>query len=282
MEGSSHWYRADATPQHNADLRTARKHGLFPSVTSIIKMWPKPMLDVYKIEQAIMSACTCPRLPGETDGSWVKRVMTDAEEHSRKAADIGTDLHDCLRIRAMENDWPIDPKYEKWEPWKEPFEDFFKSNVEQVKIAETAFTNVMGGFAGTVDLAGLDHEQQFTIWDFKTREWEEGDSPRPYPEYLMQLVAYGQFFGPPPTRYVTVMAHRTRPEIETHHWAPELYEDALIDFMACRNLWFRNKKYDPRPDEKKSDRVGVGRSTVSQGRGAEEASKDSQSGQRDS
>lgn len=247
LKASAHWYTATGEPEHDADLRVARKKGLFPSVTTIMKVWPKPMLDVYKIEQAILAAHTCPRLQDESDEQWVRRVASDAEEHGKRAAQLGSDLHDCLRIHALTGAWPTDQRYDKWKPWEDCIKDFFNTHVREVESAETAYVNIDDGYAGTVDLFGTNNDGFPTVWDYKTREWEEGGWPKPYAEYQMQLVAYRNFFiQHPKVHLMTVMVNRIRPEIQTWDWAPETHDDAWLDFLACREVWMRHKKYDPR------------------------------------
>src|SRR5690606_18937040 len=92
-ESGGHWYREDGTPEFDADLRRARKEGLLPSSTTILKTLPKPALDTWKQTQAILAALTLPRLEGEDLDSFAQRVVKDMNQATSVAANFGTNIH---------------------------------------------------------------------------------------------------------------------------------------------------------------------------------------------
>jgi hypothetical protein len=71
-------------------LRDARKLGLVPSVTNILGVIAKPELMAWMQEQAVMAALTLPRIAGETEDSFAKRVVADSQSTRDNAADFGT------------------------------------------------------------------------------------------------------------------------------------------------------------------------------------------------
>ena len=98
-----HWYHADGTPAYTmigkngkerpTTLRDARKENLKPSVTSILKLADRPGLNEWKIDQAILSALTCPRIDDESETAYLSRIKKDAQEQAKKAAERGTVIH---------------------------------------------------------------------------------------------------------------------------------------------------------------------------------------------
>jgi hypothetical protein len=100
---AGHWYRKNGEPAYTmigkngaerpTTLRDARKEGLVPSVTTIIRCAAAPGLTNWMIDQAIMAALTLPRLEGENDADFMARVKADSKEQARKAAERGTQIH---------------------------------------------------------------------------------------------------------------------------------------------------------------------------------------------
>jgi hypothetical protein len=101
-----HWYDASGTAVHTVPKKTsktgemrnttvadARKMGLKPSATNILAVMEKPQLVAYKVNQAILSALTLPRIPTETLDEFALRVVEDSEQHAASAAALGTLCH---------------------------------------------------------------------------------------------------------------------------------------------------------------------------------------------
>ena len=77
-------------------IRDAKKLNLFPSVTTVMSIMDKPGLNRWKQMNMLESALTLPALEGESLDSYAKRVIEDAAETGRKAAQRGTDIHGSL------------------------------------------------------------------------------------------------------------------------------------------------------------------------------------------
>ena len=69
---SNHWYAKDGTPMYTVPaksgeprattLRDAKKMGLLPSVTTIMKSAASPGLEAWKLNQMMLAALTLPRV----------------------------------------------------------------------------------------------------------------------------------------------------------------------------------------------------------------------------
>ena len=97
-KSDAHWYTRDGEPMHTvpyADkkrkdrkpttLADARKLGLLPSVTTVLKVVAKPGLESWKLEQAIMASLTLPRKKDEPTEDFAKRVVEDMESEASSA-----------------------------------------------------------------------------------------------------------------------------------------------------------------------------------------------------
>ena len=96
---SAHYYLKSGESCHG-DLRSARKVGAFPSVTTILGAAgpSKQGLMNWKEEQAILSALSLPRNDGEADGDFAKRVVLDSRKEVEAAALRGTHIHSLAEI----------------------------------------------------------------------------------------------------------------------------------------------------------------------------------------
>jgi hypothetical protein len=99
---SGHWYRRDGSPCHEVPrakgdgvrpttLRDARKMGLLPSVTSIIKCADRPALNSWMQRQVAMSALTMRPAVTTSMNVQVAAIITDAKEQ-------GMNLHEGHEI----------------------------------------------------------------------------------------------------------------------------------------------------------------------------------------
>ena len=108
-----HWYDSDGTAVHqvpnkskpgttrNTTVADARKLHLYPSATNILSVMEKPQLVAYKVNQAILSALTLPRLPDETLDAFAVRVAGDSEQHAISAAALGTLCHSKMEAALL-------------------------------------------------------------------------------------------------------------------------------------------------------------------------------------
>lgn len=191
---SMHWYARDGAPAYEvqgktglrpATLRDARKLGLVPSVTTIIRCASAPALEMWKAKQVMLAAMTLPRHPGESDESFCERVMRDSKEEGRKAANRGTDIHAAIQGH-YEGKVP-DMAY--WEHVQGTVAAVAAYCEQVTWTAERSFAHPLG-FGGKCDLS-CDR----WVLDFKTKECKPEDELKTWDEHAMQLAAYRQGLG---------------------------------------------------------------------------------------
>lgn len=188
---SGHWYKPDGSPAYTVigangkerptTLRDAKKLGLYPSVTTIIKSSAKPGLERWKAEQLLMSALTLQQMPEESEKSWIGRVWQDSIQQAVKAAERGTQIHAAIEKAFRGEDYPAEFKphveaacqqlrqffgHETWEP-------------------ERSFASALG-YGGKIDLHSVT-----SIVDVKTKDGDLADV-RCFDEHYMQTAAYSK------------------------------------------------------------------------------------------
>lgn len=91
-----HFYDKQGNPKYSETIKSAIENGYLPSTTTINSVEYNIGLEIYKINQAILSALTLPRIEGETEDDFVKRVKHDMKQHARQAAKLGSVIHKLI------------------------------------------------------------------------------------------------------------------------------------------------------------------------------------------
>jgi hypothetical protein len=212
---SQHWYTRKGEPAYTvksrdgtnrpATLRDARKLGLVPSVTTIIKCAAAPALERWRRDQMMQAALTLPRLDGEAEAAWISRVWTDSGETSRKAAERGSAV----------NKWMA----QRW-------------------TSERAFAHPLG-FGGKLDLSS-----SIAVLDFKSKEFDEKSELKTWDEQHMQLAAYREGLRMPTARGAIVYVSVTTPGLSKLIEIPEdELKRGWKMFLHLLNYWKAKNKF---------------------------------------
>lgn len=241
---SQHWYTKSGEPaysvknkdghQRPTTLRDARKLGLVPSVTTIIKCAASPGLEAWKLQQMMLAALTLPRAPEETEESFIGRIQSDSKEQAKAAAERGSEVHAAL-------------------------ESFFETRHVTSKFSgavlgtESQIVKVFGnlewsteksfghplGFGGKVDLHSSDGNG--VVIDFKTKEFtsDQVEKVQGYDEHLMQLAAYRVGLDLPDARCANVFVSVTEPGlVVVREWSQEDLGRGRLMFESLLNYWY--------------------------------------------
>lgn len=237
---AGHWYRPDGTPAYEitgangkvraTTLRDARKLGLYPSVTTIIKAAAAPGLELWKQKQVMLAALTLPRNPAETEDAFVARILEDSREQARQAAEAGAAVHGAIE-RCCRNE-PYDHRLHVAKFLMAVTETFGDRQFRP----EHSFAHPMG-FGGKADLHcdGL-------VLDVKTKDADDIPEAKLWDEHLMQLAAYRVGLGLPNARAGIVFVSRNEPPLAlvVEATPAELAQgwamfSALLDFWTAKN-----------------------------------------------
>lgn len=240
---SQHWYTRTGDPaytvknkeghQRPTTLRDARKLGLVPSVTTIIKCAASPGLEAWKLQQMMLAALTLPRAPEETEESFISRIQADSKEQAKMAAERGSEVH-----AALESFFETRHVTTKFSP------AVLGTESEIVKVfgdltwsAEKSFA--LNGFGGKVDLHSKDG--QGVVIDFKTKEFtsETLDKAQGFDEHAMQLAAYRVGLEIPQARCANVFVSVTEPGlVVVKEWDQEDLDRGWKMFSSLLEFWY--------------------------------------------
>ena len=244
---SVHWYRLeDGAPQYTVKakdgsdrpttLSDARKMDLVPSVTTILKMWPKPGLEAWKNEQLLLAALTLPKRPDESEKDYIARIVYDSKETGKTAAEHGTRIHESIEK------WYGGDKKVDHPQIASAFEELvflhFGCDPHEPWDTERSFANSF--FGGKVDLccSSSPSAPKGIVLDTKTKEFDEDTKIEKYDEQLMQLAAYRNGLGMPEARCANVFVSRNHPGlVRVVEWTQEELEKGWKMFSLLVQLW---------------------------------------------
>jgi hypothetical protein len=259
-ERSSHWYYPDGTACHTVTAKTtglprattvtdARKLGLVPSVTNILGMKAKPALNTWLQDNAILSALSTPRKPGESEEDWHFRIAEESDRIGREAAEWGTLLHAQIEGYCTEGAFPGTGEILAY---VEDYARWHRENVVEVIAAEQTVVNPFLGYAGRLDLhARILHngEPRRAIIDYKSQKLKGKPKGNFYKEWQMQLMAYADCLpateGEPDPLIISIIIPSDKPgAVQVKIWDGD-NGMALAAFKACHHLWCYEKGYTP-------------------------------------
>lgn len=242
-EQSEHWYTAAGDSAHDANLRTARKERLFPSVTSILGIKAKPALDNWKKNEAILSALTLPRMEGESTQDFAARVAIDMNKTGSTAAAIGTSIHAYAEGLTGGKSVPAPVGYEKV---CELLRIWIAENLG-TGIAEESMVSTEYGYAGRIDWSGNFANGKYGKLDFKSQNVKPGKKPVFYPEHCYQLSAYAEGKSMELVNLI-ISTNAENPIIAEKRWTFEESANGWAIFRHCLSIWQLERGYDPRKE----------------------------------
>jgi hypothetical protein len=239
---SSHYYLASGESCHG-DLRSARKVGAFPSVTTILGAAgpSKQGLMNWKEEQAIAAALSLPRNDGESLADFAKRVVLDSRKEVEAAAIRGTQIHSLAEI--IINGEEPGELVKGYEPHFASLKEWHK-DVTKVHASESVMVNEAEGYAGRVDLI-CDINGEIEVVDFKTRKFKNGKAAG-YETDLLQLSAYAYAFTDEHMACRNVLIDPVTGQLAEVKYTAEQVCFAFEAFTSICKVWRWLKKYDPR------------------------------------
>lgn len=244
---AGHWYSQDGTPVFEvmgskgklvkANLTHARKLGLLPGITTILKVAAKPQLTTWLRRQSILAALTLPRHESETEDQWLDRVTDDADSIGGAAAEEGTRIHAAIERSFLGQSF--DPNY--------------TDHVLSVRLLlqtrcgeqswspEKSFASPLG-YGSKADL----HCPQWII-DFKGKDGDQEvlDALDLYDDHYMQLAATKHGLGYESAKCAIVYVSRTHPGACSFVEAePAKLDTGYKMFQCLLSFWRLKNNYD--------------------------------------
>ena len=244
---SVHWYRQDGAPQYTVKakdnserpttLRDARKMNLVPSVTTVMKIAAKPGLEQWKLEQMLLAAMTLPQMEGETEKSYIARIVADSKETGKQAAEMGTRIHESIE-KWFSGDRNVQ-HVKTAETVEEQIFAHFKTPIDQDWLVERSFADSMG-YGGKVDMytEPSEHAPTGIVIDIKSKDFGADDKVDVYDEHRLQLAAYRHGLGIPHARCANIFVSRTHPEVvKVIEWTEEDLQIGWDMFQCLLRYW---------------------------------------------
>jgi len=242
---SGHWYTQAGEPaytitgkngkERNTTLRDARKLGLVPSVTTILKVADKPALNIWKEDQILMSALTLPSIEGESLDDFKARVLVDSREQAREARELGTEIHTAIErafLGKVYNARYVEHVIGVKDAIGKKFGDIQWS-------VEKSFSHPYG-YGGKCDLHG-----DGIVLDFKTKDFDEDTRLATYDEHSMQLAAYAHGLNMPRADRGIVYVSTRVPGLVKILMIEEVCDRGWDMFSALLDYWQVSKGYFP-------------------------------------
>ena len=234
--------------ERNTTLRDAKKHGLFPSVTTLLGLFAKPGLERWKQDQLLRIAYDNPAQDGESYERYANRCLVEHEKPVEEAADFGTKVHDAIEAYFTGQHIP-DELLEYIQPaldWKQ------EHSLNFIEF-EKMLVNTNHGFAGTVDIVGQGVEGSKFILDWKTRKTKPKVKVTSYDFQIHQIAAYAAtYWGEDQVDACQVhganafLSSSEPGRFEVIKYSPEEIRDAWQVFKGVCRIWRSLKGYDPR------------------------------------
>ena len=216
------------------DIRHAKKLGLYPGTTTIIREAAKPGLERWKQTQAILSALTLPRLDGESLDSFAERALRDSGEQAKKAAEKGTNIHASIQAHYEGLEYPDEHKV------------FVANTAIAIEkkygvssfCAEESFASNLG-YGGKIDL----YTDELVI-DVKSKEFSEEQLADKkfrlaWDEHAQQLAAYRGGLELPKAVCANVFVSvNNLGLVHIHQWPEEDLQRGWRMFRALLNYWY--------------------------------------------
>ncbi len=252
----AHWYQCrngEATPEHEADLRRARKEFLYASPTSIDKDVRKNHgLERYKTNELLCAAADNPRQPHESREDYAKRIFDLSLEHAKGAAEKGKMVHAVIDAHPK----PCAPESIGW--WNQ-YDLWSKENVLEVLESESILLDHDIGVAGRTDRVINHRTLGITVIDYKTQEPSFLASGKKkfmvYDTWARQLAFYGAAYAkkiglfPTMPRCLSLVMDskecNSPNDMLVREWTQMEIADAYYDFVCDAHRFYRSRDYWP-------------------------------------
>lgn len=242
---TSHWYypdgreafeveSADGKKMVSTTLTQAKRLGLFPSVTTLMKIMAKEEIVIWRISRAIKAAIMLKRAKGERLRGFIGRILDAAKSKSDKAMGFGSDVHEYIEEKLMGritiNNIP-----------KETIKAIDKYIEDNIVSAEVEKIIVGDGYAGKIDCLATLKDGTTCLYDFKTQGTKENKPATFYDDFIIQLGGYQAQVKADKVR-VLIISSKEAGRLEEKEYTPEEIKWGMDTFMACRNLFKLKKK----------------------------------------
>jgi len=234
-------------PNRPTTIRDAKKLGLLPSVTGILRTIHNPALERWKQGQVVKACVDRPIVADESFEDYCSYIIEQAGKEARDAADLGTKIHAGIESRLKGEAVDLDVL------------DYVNSANEKlldlgIDVQESEFVTVspLHGYAGTCDGAYA-KGKTVGIIDFKSKRTKEGEPVVPSFGHAAQIAAYHVAYWARDgdirdnSMGYNIYISTTEPgRVEVVSYDAETMRKEFDMFLHACAIWRYKNGYDPR------------------------------------
>lgn len=256
---SEHWYTKTGQAAHTQPTKSkgaknptrpttiadAKKLGLLPSVSSILKQAANPALDRWKAQQIIKACFNCPPIGDEDFETYSRHILEKADKERDEAANLGTAIHAAIE------------GYYTGKPYDQFLNQYVIPAIEKVDslgitIVEQEFVVTSShGYAGTTDLA-FTQGRYCGILDFKSTKTTPEEPVLVKQGHAAQIAAYHVAYWSKSsyindnTKGYNVYISTTEPgRVDVVEYDAATIRNEFDYFLACFDIWKHRYGYNP-------------------------------------
>jgi len=240
-----HWYDKNGEPRFTITGKNGKERppqtkeaialGYVPGSTTIIGQIKSWGLENYGKRQAIESALTMPRLPGESDKAYIDRILQESDEHKNIASERGKELHAAIDSYVMGQPFAVN-----YGPHITTILQTLRQHGIDITKGKAQVTFATDTYGGMVDWVSDE-----AIIDWKTKDTLTGKKKLAYPSHCQQLASYSDGltpYGRPKRRLLNVFIGVDDGAVRVHEWdQKEIENEGEIFQLLVKHWWLRQK-----------------------------------------
>ena len=235
-------------PTRATTITDAKKLGLLPSVSSILKQAANPALDRWKANQIIKACFACPPIGEEDIDTYARHILEKADKERDEAAELGTAIHAALEAVLLDPLASYDPSLAQYvQPARQKL---IELGIDVVGREVRTVSEL--GYAGTTDVA-FTHGIFCGILDFKSTKTTPEEPVLVKQGHAAQIAAYHvAYWSKSPqinnnTKGYNVYISTTEPgRIDVVEYDASTLRREFAYFLNCFGIWKHRYGYDPR------------------------------------
>lgn len=229
-----------------ATLKDARKLGLYPSVSGILKIMDQPGLRRWRDRQIAEAAWEIEGTDWIDGASFVEDTLSLAQENMDACRDKGSEVHGAIQRHFEEYKYAVDHLDEVYIPMTKGFSEHIKSAIialDKLGISgedfdpERSFASPLG-YGGCTDYKT---DSMVVDWKIVTRLEKKLD----YWDRCAQIAAYNMGIFGELRRGANVFIDSENAEYAIREWTREELEHGWETFTACFHLYKIFNRFDP-------------------------------------
>lgn len=218
----------------DTNISDAKRLGLVPSVTTILSVVGKPMVESWRIEQGVKAVISEPHDGYEPQESYIKRMVKKADDYAYRAADHGTEIHNHICALLGGNRF-LTQSFLNSHRIAEGVRDWLSLAGYEILEPEATVVHEGIGLAGTIDLKARLNGKNI-IADFKSREFEDPHKVKEYRDHRWQVAGYDYLLDHWADERHIIYISRTHPGLIQRIVCTEPSKDDEV-FWAIWRLW---------------------------------------------